>query len=515
MKAFFEAFPKNLKEALLSVLPLTLIVLILSFTPLFNLSGLEYQTFGASSLILILGITLFSIGAKIAMTPMGEHVGASLTRTKKIILIILVIFSMGLFITIAEPDLFVLSRKVSSTDLIKQLILIIATSVGVGLFLVIAVLRIIFKKDLIPLLLYFYFFCFGLVGVSYALGYGKNIALAFDSGGVTTGPITVPFIMALGVGVSSTIGGRNQKENSFGLVSLCSVGPIMVLLLLSIFLYKDTINVDLVALAPLTVDNIWINILDSFVNKCIWVGIALGLILIFFFIINFTLIKLPKRKLLAILQGAIITFVGIVLFLTAAEIGYERIGFHIGKELAENKNWSILIGFIIGLVVVLAEPAVNLLTKQVEEITTGAITKLSLLIALSIGVGTSIALAMLRIVFDFPIIYILVPGYLLSLGLSIFVPKMYTSIAFDSGGVASGPLTSGFILPLAMGVTSVLQPDKVLEDAFGVVALVALAPLISIQLLGFKSVIQNAIQRKARLNKINKVKEDDNVIIYF
>ena len=515
MNHFFKEFPKNLKEALLSVLPLTVIILILSFTPLFNLSGLEYGTFAVSSVVLILGITLFNIGAKIAMTPMGEHVGASLTRTKKVILIIIVILAMGLFITIAEPDLFVLSKKVSSDDLIKQLILIIATSVGVGLFLVIAVLRIIFKKELIPLLLYFYFFCFGLVAISYALGYGKNIALAFDSGGVTTGPITVPFIMALGVGVSSSIGGRRQKENSFGLVALCSVGPILVLLLLSIFLYKDTIHINLSALDALNIDTLWRDILHSFINKCIWVGIALALILIFFFIINFTLIKLPKRKIIAILQGALITFIGIVLFLTAAEIGYEKIGYHIGSELANNKVWVVVIGFVIGLVVVLAEPAVNLLTKQVEEITTGAITKTSLLIALSIGVGSSIALAMLRIVFDFPIIYILVPGYLLSLGLSIFVPKMYTSIAFDSGGVASGPLTSSFILPLAMGVTSVLQPDKVLEDAFGVVALVALAPLISIQVLGFKSVLQTAIARKARLKQINNVKEDDNVIIYF
>lgn len=513
MKAILKRLPGGLKEALLSVLPLTLFVLAISFTPLIDLTPVEYVAFSLGSLLLILGIALFNVGATVSMSPMGEAVGASLTRSKKIWLIIIVLFSMGLFITIAEPDLFVLSKKVGR-DFIEQLLLIIATGIGVGIFLVISILKIIFKKDLISILMYFYFFCFGLVIVCYALGYGRNIALAFDSGGVTTGPITVPFIMALGVGVASTIGGRNQKENSFGLVSLCSVGPILVLLLFSLFLFKNNIQVSVTSMETLSFDNIGLRLLDSFINKCIWVGIALTLILVFFLIIQFVMIKLPAKKLVQLFQGSLFTFFGVVIFLTAAEIGFEPIGFKIGKELAESKVWLVIISFVIGLVVVFAEPAVSLLTKQVEEITTGAIKKKSLLIALSIGVAISIALSALRIIFNFPIIYILVPGYLLSLGLSFFVPKMYTAIAFDSGGVASGPLTSSFILPLALGATTILQPEAILEDAFGIVALVALAPLITIQTLGFKSVIENNVRRQTRTKAIIN-SEEDNKIIYF
>lgn len=513
MKAILARLPKGLKEALLSVLPLTILVLVLSFTPLFNLTPIEYITFGVASLLLIFGIALFNIGANVAMSPMGEQIGSSLTRTKKIFLLVVVIFAMGLFITIAEPDLFVLSRKVSK-DFIKQLMLIVATGIGVGIFLVIAVLKIIFKKDLIQIILYFYYFCFGLVVISYALGYGRNIALAFDSGGVTTGPITVPFIMALGVGVAHTIGGRKQKENSFGLVSLCSIGPILVLLLFSIFFYKDTIVISTESMDPLNIDNIGFRLLNSFLNKCIWVGIALLLILVFFLTIQFFMIKLPKKKIIQLLQGALVTFFGVVIFLTAAEIGFEPIGYKIGQELASNSVMLTLVGFVIGLVVVFAEPAVSVLTKQVEEITTGAIKKSSLLIALSIGVAISIGLSMIRIIYNFPIIYILVPGYLLSLGLSFFVPKMYTAIAFDSGGVASGPLTSSFILPLTLGATSILQRDHILEDAFGVVSLVALAPLITIQILGFKGVIELSLRRKNRMKAIIN-SEEDNKIIYF
>ena len=340
------------------------------------------------------------------------------------------------------------------------------------------------------------------------------LPLGFDSGGVTTGPITVPFIMALGVGVATTIGGRNSKENSFGLIALCSIGPIIAVLILGI-IFNQKIEISDPNYQVTT--NLFKDLFETLKVTSLEVIVALGLIVVFFFIIQFIYIKLPKRKLLTLAIGIIYTFVGLVIFLTAANIGFLPVGYKIGKTIASISNPSLIIifGFILGFVVVFAEPAVHVLKKQVEEITNGAVSKKSMLIALSIGVGISICLSMIRIVFDFSILYYVIPGYLISLGLSFFVPKIYTAIAFDSGGVASGPLTSTFILPLAIGACVSITGDasNIMENAFGVVAMVAMTPLITIQLLGFKSIVQSHITQKSRMKKI--VDASDEQIINF
>ena len=497
----------KIKESLFSVLPVTLIVIILNFTPLINLEIREILVFSVSALFLIFGIGFFTLGADVAMTPMGEHVGAGLTKSKNLTLLIAVCFVLGVLITVAEPDLTVLADQVGS----KMIILFVG--LGVGLFLILSVVKIVLKKDLASMLVYFYMvlFALALLVLSIDTNNFKLIPLSFDSGGVTTGPITVPFIMALGVGIASTIGGKDSSENSFGLVAMCSVGPILAVLLLSIISGGDISqpNVNDYALA----DNILSAVFSTLLNTTLDVSIALGLVVAFFFIINFIFLKLPKIKLLQILIGTAFTYVGLIVFLTAVHVGFMPIGFKMGQELANNSPTVVMvIAFMLGLVVVLAEPAVHVLNRQVEEITQGTVSKRAMMIALSVGVGLSICLSVIRIVYGFSILYYLIPGYLISLGLSFFVPKIYTAIAFDSGGVASGPLTSTFILPFAIGACVALGGD-VLSDAFGVVAMVAMTPLITIQTLGFTSISKKRLSQRLAMKKI--LDEQDDQIIRF
>ena len=497
----------KIKESLISVLPVTLIVIILNFTPLVNLSVNEIIVFSVSALFLILGIGFFTLGADVAMTPMGEHVGSGLTRAKNLKLLLIVCFALGVLITIAEPDLTVLASQVGSN------LIIIFVGLGVGLFLILSILKIVFKKDLASILIYFYMvlFALALLVLSVDAENFQLIPLSFDSGGVTTGPITVPFIMALGVGIATTIGGRNSSENSFGLVAMCSVGPILAVLILSLVSGGDISapNVNDYVLAS----DIPSYVFSTFINTTKDVTIALGLVVAFFFIINFIFLKLPKKKIIQIVIGTVFTYIGLIVFLTSVHVGFMPIGFKMGEELSKTSPIAVsVVSFVLGLVVVLAEPAVHVLNKQVEEITHGTVSKKAMMIALSVGVGLSICLSVIRIIFGFSILYYLIPGYLISLGLSFFVPKIYTAIAFDSGGVASGPLTSTFILPFAIGACVALG-GNILSDAFGIVAMVAMTPLITIQLLGFTSISRKKFYEKLAMKKI--LGEEDDQIIRF
>ena len=505
-----KALSKKIGEALTSVLPVTAIVFLLNLTPLVNFTSKELAVFLVSSLMLIIGIALFNLGADLAMTPMGEHIGAGLTKTKKLSLLLSVCFAMGVLITVAEPDLTVLATQVA--DIINPTALTVSVGVGVGIFLLISVLKIIFRKPLSSILMFFYMILFALTALIAINGKADFLALAFDSGGVTTGPITVPFIMALGVGIAITLGGRNVEENSFGLIAMCSVGPILAVIALGIFADGDLTY----QLPDYSMDShLGKNFLPTLLSVAKEVIVAIGLIAIFFFILQVIFLKLPKKKLFQILIGIAYTVVGLVVFLTAVSVGFMPIGYKMGTELASGPSWMIVVfGFILGTVVVLAEPAVHVLNKQVEEITGGTVSKTSMMIALSVGVGISIGLSMLRIIFDFNILYYLIPGSFISLGLSFFVPGLYTAIAFDSGGVASGPLTSSFILPFAVGVCCVIGGEsKIMSNAFGIVAMVAMTPLITIQLLGFKAIITRKVKQKIAMKRI--LEADDEQIINF
>jgi len=502
----------KIMEALVSALPITAIVYLVALLPIFDfqLTTAEMVTFSIGAVLLVLGIGLFSLGADLAMTPMGSHVGSGLSRQKKLGLLLGVCFVLGMLITIAEPDLQVLANQVSAV--MNGTLLIYTVGIGVGAFLLVAVLKIVFRKSLSNILMLFYMLLFAMALMLVVSGNEALLPMAFDSGGVTTGPITVPFIMALGVGISSVLGDHRSKDNSFGLVALCSVGPILAVLVLGIFSTNDLFY----AVPDYSASE---DVLGAFVHAashiCKEVAIALGMIVVFFLVCQFLFLKLSRRHLQRIGVGVVFTYIGLVIFLTGVNVGFMPIGYKMGYELSKFSD-SFLIGFglIVGVLVVLAEPAIHVLNSQVEDVTGGLVSKKSMMTGLCIGVGGAITLSMIRIIYDFSLVYYIIPGYFISLALSLFVPPVYTAIAFDSGGVASGPMTSGFILPFAIGACVSLQgSEAVLRDAFGVVALVAMAPLITIQLLGFRGIIAERRAEKRAMKRI--LDADDQQIINF
>ena len=506
-----KALMHKLWEALVSVLPVAVIVLVISFTPLAPLNWLMRAVFLICALLLVLGIGLFNLGADLAMTPMGRHVGEGLIKSKKLAILVFVSFLMGVLITVAEPDLSVLAGQISAV--VNPTVLILTVGVGVGLFLALAIIRIAARADLTAMLMFFYMLLFAFSAMLISGGGQSFLPLAFDSGGVTTGPITVPFIMALGLGIAQSFGGRSAGENSFGLIALCSVGPVLAVLLLSLGASGGEIHY------PLPDYSLELHFSSAFwalVGETAWdVAKSLLMMMLFFGVLQVLVLHLPVQRLMQILFGLVFAFLGLVIFLVSVTVGFMPVGYHIGRTLAVyNRHILLLFAFVLGMVVVLAEPAVHVLNQQVEDVTNGSVSRRQMLAALSIGVGVSIGLSILRLLLGFSLLYYLIPGYLLSLGLSFFVPKLYTAIAFDSGGVASGPLTSSFILPMAIGAcVSLRGAGAVMDFAFGIIAMVAMTPLITIQALGFRSIVSRFVREKAALRKI--LSADDAQIIYF
>ena len=509
-KDLWHSLREKLRESLVSVVPVSLMVFLLAITPWVDITRHELAVFAGSALLMVVGIGLFNLGADMAMTPMGQSIGEGLTRSRKLGILLSVCFLMGVLITVAEPDLSVLAIQVGAV--MNGTLLIVTVGAGVGLFLLLAVIKIVFHCDLTTILLFFYMVLFSVTALLIQNGKGALLPLCFDAGGVTTGPITVPFIMALGVGIALTVGGRNASENSFGLIALCSIGPVAAVLLLSLAARGD-LSFSLPDYSMETV--LGEGFRGLFGELAADVGKSLALVVLFFFVLQFAILKIPPFKIIRILFGIAYTFLGLVLFLAAVFMGFMPVGFKIGTQLMASSP-ALMTGFafLLGMVVVLAEPAVHVLNNQVAEITGGEVSRRQMMLALSIGVGISIGLSVIRVRYGFSLLYYLIPGYLLSLGLSFFVPKLYTAIAFDSGGVASGPLTSSFILPLVIGACCTLRGEPaVLDYAFGVVAMVALTPLITIQTLGFRSVLRVRSRDNAAMRRILAAADDQ--IIYF
>ena len=472
-----EKTKEKAHEAVWSVLPIMLIVLLLAFTIAPIPTGILAQ-FLLGGILVIGGMIFFTMGAELSMTPMGERVGGSLLRTKKLWIIVIVGFILGVIITISEPDLQVLAEQVSS---VPNLVLIMSVALGVGVFLVAALLRILFGIALAPILFIFY-----TIIVILALYVPKNfLAVAFDSGGVTTGPMTVPFIMALGVGISAIRNDKHAENDSFGLVALCSIGPIIAVLILGMLYSTDSSFAEDIIYEVSDSVELGKVFLQRFPRYFKEIALSLMPIFIFFEIFQLISLKLNKKLHIKICIGLVYTYVGLVFFLTGANVGFIPAGNYLGTVLASLPyKWIIIpIGMIIGYFIVKAEPAVYVLMKQVEELTDGDISGKSMQISLSVGVAVSVGLSMLRVLCQISILYLLIPGYVIALILTRFVPKIFTAIAFDSGGVASGPMTATFLLPLAQGACIALGGD-VVTDAFGVVAMVAMTPLITIQILG-------------------------------
>ncbi len=484
-------------ESLSAVLPITCIVLLISIilVPM-NLGAMAMFLVGA--VMLIFGMSFFQLGAEMSMTTIGEGIGVQISKSKHIITVVLIAFLMGIIITVSEPDLQVLAEQVPA---IPNLTLILTVAIGVGIFLALAVIRILFQIDLSILLMVLY----GILMVVSFFVPKEFLAVAFDSGGVTTGPMTVPFIMAMGVGLASVRSDKNASSDSFGLVALSSVGPILAVLVLGCFFNVTEavhIKTDMSSVQTTT------EVLFEFVNKLPHYAkdVVVSLLPIFavFFILQIASRRYHKAQIKRIIVGLLYTFFGLVTFLCGVNVGFAPVGSLIGSSLAglEYKWILIPIGALIGYFIVKAEPAIQVLNHQVESVTNGSVSVKAMNRSLSIGVSVSVALAMTKVIFGIPIEWIIIPGYLAALILSRFVPKIFVGIAFDSGGVASGPMTTTFLLPLSIGVCEAVG-GNFMTDAFGVVALVALTPLIAIQIMG--------VVYQVKLNKAKDAADKENI----
>ena len=497
---------EKLTEALKAIGPIVAIMLLLSLTVAPLPSGI-LLVFLLGSLLLIVGEMFFSLGAELAMGPMGERMGASVTRTRKLPLILGIGFLLGFMITIAEPDLQVLATQVQS---IPNPVLIFSVAGGVGIFLVIAFLRMLFRIPLRTMLLVFYSLAFLLTVFAPA----DFLTVAFDAGGVTTGPMTVPFIMAFGVGISAIRNDKSASDDSLGLVALCSVGPIMTVLILSLIYRPESVGYDMGTLPDVS-ESVAMGRLfaKGFPEYMLEMARSLLPTAGFFLVYELIFIRMNRSSLQKIVVGVLYTYFGLVLFLTGANVGFMPAGLYLGKTLIGLPyRWILIpVGVVIGFFIVKAEPAVYVLMRQVESITDGAVSGRSLQISLCFGVAASVGLAMIRVLTGISILWMIVPGYFLALVLSFFVPPIFTAIAFDSGGVASGPMTATFLLPLAIGACLAVG-GNVVTDAFGVVAMVAMTPLITLQILGLLSRLRGR-KRPAAAVSVNPYAELDDFAI--
>ena len=486
---------EKLRESIASVAPIALIVALicLFFVPVST--GLMLAFLLAVAL-LIAGMGLFTLGTEASMTPIGNHLGARMTRSRSVPIIVALSFVLGVAITVAEPDLQVLANNVPH---INTWALMLTVSVGVGFFLVVSMLRILFAFDLKWLLMIFYAVVFCVAAFSDP----DFLSVAFDSGGVTTGPMTVPFIMALGVGVASIRSDRNAESDSFGLVGLCSIGPILAVLVLG-FAYEGEaadMSAQAVAAWPDTV-SLGASYVSAIPHYMLEVAFALAPIAAIFLIFQFVSLRLRRLPFLKIVIGILYTYAGLVLFLTGVNVGFSSLGTLLGREIASGEwRWALVpVSMLMGWFIIRAEPAVHVLNRQVEEMSAGAVSEKAMGLSLSAAVAAANGLAMVRVLTGVNILWFLLPGYAAALALSFFVPKMFTAIAFDSGGVASGPMTATFMLPLAMGAAEAVG-GNVMTDAFGLVALVAMTPLVTVQITGvvYKLRSGRAAAREAEL----------------
>ncbi len=476
--SYLNSLTEKFKESLKAVLPIVGIVLLLAFT-IAPIPSSILLMLNVGSVLLIVGQMFFSLGAEIAMEPMGSHMGTRLTKTRNLPIILIIGFILGVIITISEPDLQVLAGQVQS---IPSRVLIYSVAFGVGLFLVLSLARTFLGISLKLVLIICYVAVFALSFFA-----PQNfLAVAFDSGGVTTGPMTVPFIMSFGIGISALRTDKKAADDSFGTIALCSVGPILAVLILSIIYMPQDADYAAVVIPNIShsveLGTLFAVALPSYLKE---IALALLPIVVFFTVYQILALKLGRGTLFRIAVGIVFTYVGLVLFLTGVNVGFMPAGSYLGETLAKlDYNWIIIpIGMIIGYFIVKAEPAVGVLERQVEDLTHGAVSGKILQITLSVGVAVSVGIAMLRVLTGIPIVWFVGGGYLIAIIMAMFTPDMFTAIAFDSGGVASGPMTATFLLPFAEGACIALG-GNVVTDAFGVVAMVAMTPLITIQTLG-------------------------------
>lgn len=514
---FFRAFTSSL----VAILPIIILIVLMSLIGVAKFPHLSnYLSLGVGGMCLIVGLALFQIGADIGLTKVGEYMGSSLSKQKNIFIVIIFAFALGALITCAEPSILIIAADVS----IPGWLLLGGISIGVGIFVVIGIVRIIVHGNLKLWYLFLYAITFMIICL---IEEGTYLPFIFDAGGITTGSATVPFILSLGAGVAFVRSGKNANKDSFGLVGLASIGPILTMTII-ILVSQWTGGGDwkyIVETIPMENQNIFLDVLRQMVpggganGTLIDVLVAILPIIVIFVVYNSIFIKLPTAKLLKLLVGFAYSYIGLVIFLSGVGAAMTPIGKFVGQQLAinfngDNKNAIILVGFVIGMVTILCEPAVHSLTNQIENISDGSIKKTTVLLTLSVGVGTAIALAITRSLYNFSIMYYIIPMFVLSLSLMFLSPDIYTAIAFDSGGTASGPLAVSFVLPLVIGM--VYQFDNtadIYQQAFGVVALIATTPIIAIQILGVKDRLSQYLAVRTMVK--NAASFDDAQIVHF
>ncbi len=512
----------KLRESLFSAAPIAVVILGLFLVTRFavdpntfvgpdgtayGISNENMISFAIAVAFIVFGMTLFNVGTEQSMAEIGEIVGSSLVRKKNFFFVIAMTFILGLLVTIAEPDLSVLSGQIG----VSEQIIVWTIGVGVGVFLVIGVIRVSLKQDLKVMFLAFYALVFTLV---YLID-PRFLPICFDSGGVTTGPVTVPFLLGFGLGIAASRGGKNS-EDSFGLTALCSVGPILAVVTISMVLKATGQGLpSIYKPGSAREGSVWMQLGDAMVKTCKSVALSVTPILVFFLIYQGVFIRLRFARIAKIIVGMVVTYIGLVAFLGAVDWAFLPIAQTVGHMFGSKPEFhylAIIIGTLFGVFGVLAEPAVHVLVDQMEHVSDGTIKKRKVLIILAVANGVAVALQAIRAHFQFPIAYYLIPGYIIAFALSFTVPKIYTAMAFDSGGVASGPMTSTFVLPFCIGFAQTMGTDVYLYG-FGLVAMVATMPLIVIQSLGLESVIKSKralVRARSRI-----VEENDDQIIHF
>lgn len=469
------------KDVTRTLLPVVILVLLLCFT-LVDVESNVFTRFLVGSVMLLIGLSIFLWGVDLAMNPIGEHMSREIATSRTFLKLAILSFLLGFLITVAEPDMLVLGSQIeaASGGVMSASVIVYMVSIGVGVLISLGVFRLLGDMPLNRFMMITY----GVIFILAIFVSEEFLAIAFDSSGATTGALTTPFILAISLGLSIIKGGRHSEENAFGLVGIMSAGPILAVMLLSVLTGQKNIQSSEVEF--IVSEGVLGPIMDVLPTIFVESIIALLPITILFFIFNFTKFKLSKDELSRIIKGLLLTLVGLVLFLTAAASGFMDMGRVIGMELAGMNKWLLIgIGFLMGLIVVLVEPAVHVLGQQIEEVTSGHIPLNLIRITLSIGVGLAIALSMVRIVVpEVKLWYFIIPGFAMAIVLSFVSEPVFVGIAYDAGGVASGPMTATFVLAFAQGAASVIESADVMIDGFGVIAMVAMAPVFSLMVLG-------------------------------
>ncbi|MDR1539861.1 MAG: DUF1538 domain-containing protein [Clostridiales bacterium] len=471
---------EKFKEVLFSVLPITVIVVVVNLAGNV-LSGAQLVDFLVGAAFIVIGLSVFLLGIDIGITPLGGHLGSKLSKANSIWLIIIVALVLGFFISVAEPDLQILAEQVRAVTegKIASHEILLVVSAGIAIMLAAGFIRILYNYPLYKLLTLMYL----LIGALSLLVSQEFLAISFDASGATTGALTVPFILALTVGVSSLKrDSKASEKDSFGLVAVTSTGAILGVLLMGIF--KKAQNLTGVLPSAETDKLTPFYYLSHAFSESF---VAIAPIVAIFIVFQVAVLHLNRQAFFKILKGLLYSLLGLTVFLAGVNMGFMNVGASLGIWVAslDFKGFAVLLGLILGVVTILAEPAVHVLTQQIESVTAGYVKRTLVLATLSVGVGLAIGLSILRIIVPgIQLWHYLLPGYIIALAMSYITPKLFVGIAFDSGGVASGPMTATFILAFSQGVAESIPGADVLKDAFGMIALVAMTPIIALETLG-------------------------------